>query len=121
MTNIMLVEDNLIMRAALRDLLRLQGYNVVTAVHGREALDRLGESAVDLLVTDFLMPEMDGLILLQNLRSDERYQSLPVIMFTAHVDPEIQKNVMAAGANDFLVRPITIDELVAAIQRVLDV
>jgi two-component system chemotaxis response regulator CheY len=115
----MLIEDNPIMRSALRDLLQLSGYTVMTASHGREALDRLGNAAVDLIVTDFLMPEMNGLAFLESLRADERYQNFPVIMFTASNDPEVQDTAAAAGADAFLVRPVTIEALLTLIQQCL--
>ncbi len=120
MTKIMLIEDNPIMRSALRDLLQLSGYTVMTASHGREALDRLGDATVDLIVTDFLMPEMNGLAFLESLRADERYQNFPVIMFTASNDPEVQDTAAAAGADAFLVRPVTIEALLTLIQQCLN-
>jgi CheY-like chemotaxis protein len=116
----MLVEDNPIMRSALHDLLQLSGYTVVTASHGREALDRLADAPVDLVVTDFLMPEMNGLVFLENLRADERYQDFPVIMFTASNDPAVQDAVATAGADAVLMRPVTIEALLTLIQQCLN-
>ncbi len=120
MTKIMLVEDNPIMRSALRDLLQLSGYTATTASHGREALDRLGKVSVDLIVTDFLMPEMNGLDFLERLRADARYQDFPVIMFTASNDPAVQDTAAAAGADAFLGRPVTIEALLTLIQQCLN-
>jgi two-component system chemotaxis response regulator CheY len=116
----MLVEDNPIMRSALHDLLQLSGYTVVTASHGREALERLADAPVDLIVTDYLMPEMNGVAFLESLRGDARYQKSPVIMFTASNDPAVQDAVADAGADAFLMRPVTIEALLTLVQQCLN-
>jgi CheY-like chemotaxis protein len=116
----MLVEDNPIMRSALHDLLQLSGYTVVTASHGREALERLADAPVDLIVTDYLMPEMNGVAFLESLRGDARYQESPVIMFTASNDPAVQDAVADAGADAFLMRPVTIEALLTLVQQCLN-
>ncbi|HEY89573.1 MAG TPA: response regulator [Thermoflexia bacterium] len=115
MFTILVVEDHPIMRPTLRDLLRLEGYTVVTAMHGFEALDRLRVTPVDLVITNFALPELDGLELLKIIRADVNYQNLPVLVFTAIALPEVRGRVMAAGANDFLLRPITPQMLFEAI------
>ncbi len=107
MSTILIVEDHPIMRPTLRDLLRLEGYTVVTATHGFEALEQLQSAQVDLVITNFALPELDGLELLKIMRADVDYQNLPVLVFTAMALPEVRGSVMAAGANDFLLRPIT--------------
>ncbi len=119
MPSILVVEDHPVMRPTLRDLLQLEGYRVCTAVHGGDALTRLEEEPVDLVITDFMMPELDGLTLLQTLRADERYAKLPVLMFTAAANPEIRARVMAAGADDFLLRPITPQDFLVAVRRLI--
>ncbi|MEA3310497.1 MAG: response regulator [Chloroflexota bacterium] len=115
MFTILVVEDHPILRPTLRDLLRLEGYTVVTATHGFEALERLQSVPVDLMITNFVLPELDGLELLKVMRADKRYQNLPVLVFTAAALPEVRDSVMAAGANDFLLRPITPQMLLDAI------
>lgn len=113
---ILIVEDHPIMRSTLCDLLKLEGYQIVTAADGREALTRLEEFPIDLVLTDCLMPNMDGLTLLQTLRDDERYSGLPIIMFTANGDLLTRARALAQGADAFLVRPITFERVTQAIK-----
>ncbi len=119
MAQILLVEDHPIMRPTLRDLLQLEGHVVVTAIDGKDALARLSEADFDLVITDFLMPRLDGLGLVRALRSDRRYTSLPVLMFTATATPDISNAALEAGVDEFLLRPITPQHLFASVRRLL--
>ncbi|MBN1877752.1 MAG: response regulator [Anaerolineae bacterium] len=119
MANILVVEDHPLMRPTLCDLLKLEGYGVVMAAHGREALDLLKDRAVDLVVTDCVMPELDGIGLVRQLRANKQYEALPILMFTANEDPSIQGRALEVGATAFLVRPITVAELLGTIQKLL--
>ena len=119
MPNILLVEDHPVMRPTLRDLLALEGYAVQTAEDGLDALRQLEDRPFDLIITDFMMPQMDGLGLLKALRANARFQRMPVLMFTAAADPDVREKVMAAGADSFLLRPITAQALLLTVQRLL--
>ncbi len=119
MPNILVVEDHPIMRPTLRDILALEGHTVQTAEDGRGALRLLEQHPVDLVITDFMMPEMDGLGLLKALRADARFERTPVLIFTAAANPNVRERVMAAGADDFLLRPITAQNLLLTVQRLL--
>ncbi|MGC9357129.1 MAG: response regulator [Anaerolineae bacterium] len=119
MTSILLVEDHPIMRPTLRDILKLEGYTVVTAVNGEEALCYLEDSPTDLVITDFEMPVMNGLDLLRALRSNARYAQLPVVIFTATTDPDVCDAALSAGVDAFLIRPITPQDLFDTVRRLL--
>jgi CheY-like chemotaxis protein len=119
MPDILIVEDHPIMRPALRDLLALEGHTVLTAVDGRDALRQLECAQVDLIITDFMMAEMDGLCLLKALRADGQFKHTPILMFTATATPDVREQAMSAGADDFLLRPITAQDLLLAVQRLL--
>lgn len=121
MIKILVVEDHPVMRPTLRDLFQLEGYDVITAIHGRDALEKLSGAHVDLVITDFMMPKMDGLVLLKSLRSDPRYADLPILMFTANANPELQSKAIAAGVSGFLIRPITVQELLETVEQLLPV
>jgi len=108
------------MRPALRDLLALEGHTVWTAEDGRDALRQLERKHIDLIITDFMMSEMNGLGLLKALRADARFEHTPVLMFTATANPGVRDQAMNAGADDFLLRPITARDLLLAVQRLLD-
>ncbi|MFP4345405.1 MAG: response regulator [Anaerolineales bacterium] len=119
MARILVVEDDAIMRPTLRDLLQLEGHTVLTATDGLEALAILGDTQIDLVITDFAMPQLDGLGLVSALRADPRLSSLPVIMFTASGTPGVCDAAFEAGANEFLLRPITPQHLFTSVQRLL--
>lgn len=121
MPTILIVEDHPIMRPTLRDLLRLEGYSVLTAGDGLEALDLLHREQVDLVITNFTLPKLDGLELLKILRSDIKYQELPILVFTAVALPTVRDDVLATGANAFLLRPITPQMLFDAVSDHLEV
>jgi len=121
MTTILVVEDHPVMRPTLRDLLKLEGYEVITAVNGLDAIDKLRDKPVELVITDFMMPKMDGLTLLKFLRSDDRYAHLPILLFTGNANPEVRNQAMDAGADEFLIRPITVQELFNTIERLIPV
>jgi CheY-like chemotaxis protein len=119
MPNILVVEDHPVMRPTLRDILALEGYQVETAENGQDALRQLERASIDLIITDFVMPGLDGLGLLKALRADERFKRVPILIFTAAANPDVRAQVMAAGADDFLLRPITAQDLLLTVQRLL--
>jgi len=119
MTRILVAEDNRVNQRMLAYTLRKNGHDVITALHGLEALEQLATTPVDLIIADIDMPEMDGVTLLKQLRADDRYKSLPVIVLTASAEDEDYDTVRAAGADDVLTKPASSGELIAAIKRML--
>jgi len=113
------VEDNpdnrLLVRAILEDLYELREYET-----GQAALDGLGAELPDLVLLDISLPGMDGTEVLQRLRGDERFRSLPVIALTAHAMTGDRDRYLALGFNDYVTKPILDEnELLAAIERAL--
>jgi CheY-like chemotaxis protein len=119
MARILVVEDHLITQRVLSKRLRNDGHVVTTADNGRAALDRLGQQVVDLVISDIAMPEMDGLTFLKQLRADDRFRSLPVIMLTTSVLDQHRTEAADAGANDFLEKPVSSWELRETVNRLL--
>ncbi|HEX7700992.1 MAG TPA: response regulator, partial [Kofleriaceae bacterium] len=105
-------------RLALAELLHGEGYAVATARDGRDALDRLEAFAPDLVLTDLLMPAMDGIELTKQLRT--RVDPPDVVVMTASSTVASAVSVMIAGAADYLVKPIDFNELLLAIDRVME-
>jgi len=105
----------------LEKLLTGKGYRVITAPHGLSALDLLKEHDVNLIISDILMPEMDGYRFCYEVRKDEKTRSIPFIFYSSHYSnkAEIQfgENL---GANGYLVRPLEISKLLTTIEDVLD-
>jgi len=103
--SILVAEDEPEIRANLQRLLRLEGYRVLAVADGRAALAALQAQRPDLLLTDAMMPELDGETLLRMLRADARYQALPVLMLTARADAEDHARALQAGASAVVTKP----------------
>lgn len=115
---VLVVEDEPGARAALRDLLVSEGYEVSVAANGVAALDRLAELPPDIVLTDLDMPEMGGMQLLAELK--QRTRDLPVIVVTSAAEVRPAVEAMRAGATDYLTKPIDFDVLVLSITRALE-
>lgn len=81
--SILIVDDEFGLAELLREMLRDSGYNVLLAINGRLALEILGEEPVDLVLTDMMMPVMDGAELATAMRGDDKYRATPIIMMTS--------------------------------------
>ena len=119
MATILIAEDDPISRRILTFVLSKSGHTVITATHGNEALARLAETPVDLLVADINMPEMDGVSLLKHLRADEIYKKLPVIILTASGQSEDYLIAREAGADEVLTKPTSSGQLLEVVDKTL--
>jgi len=104
---ILVVDDQKAMVMTTRLFLESQGYRVVEAYDGMQALDRLLEEKPDLIILDVMMPRLDGWGTLQNMRVDERFCDIPVIMLTALNDPKSVTKGFDLGATWYYEKPIT--------------
>jgi signal transduction histidine kinase/DNA-binding response OmpR family regulator len=111
---ILVVDDNADMREYLMRILG-QSYRVETAADGRAALARIEAAPPDLILTDVMMPELDGFGLLSAVRANETVQSVPVILLSARAGEEARIEGLHAGADDYLVKPFTARELLASV------
>src|SRR5689334_15623247 len=102
---VLLVEDAPFLRYAFGRLLRMHGFEVMEANDGREALDRVNEFQPQLVVTDLMMPVMDGVELIHRLRSDPRTADVPVLAITADASEQTELKAREAGAVDFVTKP----------------
>ncbi len=114
-SRILLADDNADMRDYVRRLLGGQ-YEVEAVADGEAALNAVRESAPDLVLTDVMMPNLDGLGLLRELRADERLKTVPVILLSARAGEEARVEGMEAGADDYLVKPFSARELLARVE-----
>jgi signal transduction histidine kinase/serine phosphatase RsbU (regulator of sigma subunit)/DNA-binding response OmpR family regulator len=112
---VLVVDDNADMRAYVAGLLA-DRYELVTARDGLEALARVEESSFDLILTDIMMPRLDGFGLLQRLHADPRTAGIPVIMLSARAGEEGTVEGLEAGAVDYLVKPFAARELLARVR-----
>ncbi len=109
---ILVVDDDVRNIFALTSALEHKGAEVIVARNGQEALDRLaGNPDVDLVLMDLMMPVMDGFTAMREIRRQPRWQRLPIIAVTAKAMKEDQQKCLAAGANDYLAKPIELERL----------
>jgi two-component system, OmpR family, alkaline phosphatase synthesis response regulator PhoP len=116
---ILVVDDEAPIRDMLRDVLTAAGYTVVTAADGREALPLTLSDRPDLILSDIRMPRLDGLTLCKALRVNPETKSIPIIMLTNYNTSEHMEAAMAAGADDFLPKPLSIDEVKIRVRSLL--
>jgi two-component system response regulator MprA len=116
---ILVVDDDPTSRRLLAHILRRDGYDVVTANDGVEALDLVARERPDAVVTDGMMPRMDGLGLLRMLRRAPETRTLPVLVVTNSMDQHDETEASSAGATAFLTKPIGSVELLATLHRAL--
>jgi DNA-binding NtrC family response regulator len=114
---ILVVDDEKNIRDGLREALELDGYEVVPAADGKEALEALGRGEIDLVVTDLKMPRVSGEELLRTVASS--YPTVPVIILTGHGTIESAVQAMHDGAYDFLTKPVNLDRLSLLVKRAL--
>jgi len=108
---IMLVDDEEVFLSTTKKVLERKGINVTTAMSGSEALEKLTQEKIDVVILDVKMPGMDGVSALKAIKS--RYSSVEVIMLTGHGTVESALEGLRSGASDYLTKPVDIDELVA--------
>ena len=118
MTNVLLVDDN---SKYLKDALPFYGYEVKTALDGIQALKILSKDSknIDIVLLDVMMTNMDGWETLKHIRSDERSKNLPVIMLTAVNDEQKMVAGLKNGADDYIVKPFILPNLLARMEAVL--
>ncbi|TFV72605.1 response regulator [Blastococcus sp. CT_GayMR19] len=117
--DILVVDDNADMRAYLTRLLG-RHWAVRTTANGEEALAAVAERSPDIVLTDVMMPRIDGFELLRRLRAEDATVDIPVIMLTARAGQEASVEGLEAGADDYLAKPFRADELVARVRVALE-
>jgi CheY-like chemotaxis protein len=116
---VLLVEDEEPLRRVLRELLERDGYTVVEAADGVQALDQVDRTAPDVVVLDLNLPRLDGFGVLNHLRARPATAGLPVIVLTAKGDEDSEVRVFESGAQDFIAKPFRPRALSARVQSVL--
>lgn len=104
MPTVMVVDDIPVVRETVAKLLRHEGFETICAANGREALDAARRSPPALVLLDVMMPEMNGMQFLEQLRGDPQIQNTPVIMMTANSDDEWQRRALQLGVSEYLVK-----------------
>ena len=117
--SILVVEDEKMLRKLLEYRLG-KHYEVTTAANGEEALERMESYTPDLIISDIMMPKMDGFALQSALQSDKNKRVIPFIFLTAHSDEPTRREGARTGVDDFITKPFDIDQLLSRIDRLLE-
>jgi two-component system, chemotaxis family, chemotaxis protein CheY len=117
--SIMTVDDSSSIRQLLRFALVNEGYNVLEASDGQDALDQLKEILVQMVITDLNMPNLDGIELIKGIRALPAYKFVPIIMLTTESQMAKVQEGKAAGATGWIVKPFDPEHLVTVVKKVL--
>jgi CheY-like chemotaxis protein len=114
---ILVAEDNSANRELIREILEVQGYEVLEAVNGLEALEQIEEKSPDLVLMDIQMPLIDGFETVSKLRKDARFAKLPVIALTAYAMAGDEEKALMAGFDGYLSKPMDVNQLLEHLRR----
>jgi chemosensory pili system protein ChpA (sensor histidine kinase/response regulator) len=114
---VLVVDDSITVRRVTQRLLQREGYRVVLAADGLQALEKLAQERPAVVLSDIEMPRMDGFDLVRNIRADDRLASLPVIMITSRIAAKHREHARELGVDHYLGKPYPEEELLALIQR----
>lgn len=116
---ILSVDDSTSIRQLVQFTLEKEGYEVVLAVDGRDALDKVRQGPVDMVITDLNMPNVDGIELIKALRADATFKFTPIVMLTTESAMEKKDAGKSAGATGWIVKPFKPEQLIAVVKRLL--
>jgi len=108
---ILVVDDDSVTRKLLGLYLRSKGYDVAFAENGLDALEKLGTENINIVLTDLNMPYMDGIEFTKNMKSESLYSHIPVLMVSTEADEEEKRRAFDAGADGYLVKPVTAERI----------
>ncbi len=116
---ILIVDDSATIRNLLKLALKLDGYEIASAIDGQDALEKLGKINVDMLITDLNMPNMDGRELIRNVREIPEFANLPIIVLSSLSSAKDISNTMEIGADSYVTKPFDNLKLRAEIAKFL--
>jgi DNA-binding response OmpR family regulator len=116
---VLIVDDSRHLADSICDLLLMSGYEVSIATNGESGIEMLKTSKPDLIITDMVMPKMNGIDFIAYVRSSVEFKDIPIIMLTAQVEPENRAAAENAGANVFMVKPFKESQLLGSIDSLL--
>ena len=115
----MVVDDDKAVHFTLRDYLRGEDVEMVEAENGEEALRILREVSPHLILTNFMMPLMDGFELLSHVKGQQKTNAIPVILMTSDNQMETRERAFRLGAVDFIVKPLVVEDLLPRIRKII--
>lgn len=116
---ILVVDDEVDLVETVRFSLELEGYDVLTAFNGEEALNQARKENPDLILLDLMLPKLDGYKVCRLLKFDEKYKHIPILMLTAKTQEKDKATGMETGANEYITKPFDMDELMKKVKNYL--
>ncbi len=116
---VLIVEDNIDLIQVLGLTLEFEGYEVIWATDGNQALNIAASTLQDLILLDLSLPDMDGLEVARQIRQNQKTHSIPILATTGRVSFEDKENCLQSGCDDYISKPYTPKELVARIEKLL--
>ena len=117
---ILVVDDNQDSRELVIKILKGKGHQLIEAVDGEDALEKVAAEPPDLILMDISLPKMDGLEVTRRLKEDPRFASIPIIALTAHAMKGDKEKALAVGCEDYISKPINVRELYDRIRVFLE-
>ncbi len=114
---IMIVDDSASIRTVVGIALRGEGYTVIEAINGQDAINKLTGQKVNLIISDVNMPIMDGITFVKTVKTMAAYRFTPIIMLTTESDESKKREGQAAGAKAWVVKPFKPEQMLGAVQR----
>lgn len=117
MVKILVIDDSSFQRKIISSILKKDGYEVVTAENGKDAIESIHISAPDLIISDLLMPEFDGFYLLETLNSEK--VTIPTLIITSDIQKPTREKCYQMGARGLINKPVHKDTLLPAVKKIL--
>jgi two-component system cell cycle response regulator DivK len=119
MRTILIVEDDRKNMKLFRDLLQVSGYKTFEATDGRQGVDSAGLYKPDLILMDIMLPVLNGIEAIKILKSDETTRTIPIIALTSFALPNEKEQILEAGCNGYMLKPLNINDLMSKIREYL--
>jgi CheY-like chemotaxis protein len=116
---ILVIDDTPDLQRSIIQFLNMEGYETVGAANGQEALDTLAHTRPDLVITDLLMPVMDGYTFIEHIKANAQLRDIPVVVFSAKPDDDSQDKALALGAVRFIRKPGSIDQILETVNEII--
>ena len=117
MSKILIVDDSPTVTAINQAALEGEGYEVITAADGEEGFKKAREEKPDLILLDVMLPKLDGYNICRMLKFDEKFKNIPIIMLTAKASDADKKTGTVVGADDYVVKGASIEELIGIVKK----
>jgi len=119
MPEILIIEDELFLRQNIKTILEIKGYSCIEATNGNEGIEKLSICKPDLILSDVMMPGIDGFDVLEYVKSNEMLKDIPFIFLSARADIQDRERAFAMNATNYITKPFTITDLIGAIEKAL--